>query len=124
MQFFSFFSHFLETAHSSPLILYVMTVSKTLLLSEEVLILIMSHVGSLSQLKVCRLVCEAWWNPGLINMLSQEIILQSEIGLFRLFHLLMADPSRGYLIKLIKLNWRRLLAHSQGTALLSFNYQY
>lgn len=79
-------------------------VPKALLLLEEILILVMPHVGSLSQLKVCRLVCKAWCNPGLINMLGQEIILPSEKGLFRLFHLLMIDPPKGYLIKHINFN--------------------
>lgn len=72
---------------------------KILLLSEEILILILSHAGSLSQLKECRLVCKAWCNPGLINMLGQEIILRSEVGIFRLYDILVRDPPKGYLIK-------------------------
>ncbi|KAF1804448.1 hypothetical protein V8B55DRAFT_1357487 [Mucor lusitanicus] len=78
--------------------------SKTYLLSDEILILIMSHVGSLSQLRECRLVCKAWRNPGLISMLGQEITLRSELGIFRLYDLLMRDPSRGYLVKHLVFN--------------------
>ncbi|GAN02879.1 hypothetical protein MAM1_0029d02328 [Mucor ambiguus] len=76
-----------------------MTVSNTSILSEEILILIMSHVGPLSQLQECRLVCKAWCNPGLINMLGQEITLRSELGIFRLYDILVKDPSKGFLVK-------------------------
>ncbi|KAK4519531.1 uncharacterized protein ATC70_009767 [Mucor velutinosus] len=74
------------------------------LLSEEILILIISHVGSLSQLQECRLVCKAWCNPGLINMLGQEITLRSELGIFRLYDLLVREPSRGHLVKHLVFN--------------------
>ncbi|KAL9546155.1 hypothetical protein MBANPS3_006801 [Mucor bainieri] len=69
------------------------------LLSEKILILVMSYVDSLSQLKQCRLVCKAWSNPGLSSMLGQEITLQSELRIFWLYNLLVRDPSRGYLVK-------------------------
>ncbi|KAL9546866.1 hypothetical protein MBANPS3_006464 [Mucor bainieri] len=61
-----------------------MSMPNASLTSEKILTLIMSYIGSLSQLKECRLVCKAWCNPGLINMLGQNITLRSELGIFRL----------------------------------------
>ncbi|KAF1801645.1 hypothetical protein V8B55DRAFT_1560343 [Mucor lusitanicus] len=73
------------------------------MLPETMLTLIMSYIHLLSQLKECRLVCKAWTNPGLINMLGQEIVLRSDSGTLRLYDILLREPSRAHLIKHLKI---------------------